>query len=570
MKRIRYIFSIIAACFIFGTFSLNAQEVDLQTQQKVDHFFHQALTAKALGNYDEAFDLLQFCYALDSTNAGVLAELGVFFSALGEKQYALDFFRRAVSFDPTNYYYNLMIAELSLELGLQQDAIDIYNRLLALYPERVELFFDLANVHADNEQWQKAIDALNKLEANVGISEVLTLNKVHFYLMLGERERAINEVRPLIAENPFDPRFYILIGDLYFQDRQNERALIYYEKAREIAPDFPSLIFALINFHERSHNFVAVQAELQSALAIETLDMEAKMQLLTRYISFLHQNEQDLALSEPLFQSLFAQYPDYSDLNFMFANVLMMQDREEDAIHQFEIFIRANPDDPIGYEQLLRIAVDNEDLEKIITVSTQAIEHLPQYAQFYFYLGVVKFQQGRYAESQQVFKDGLQNAVFQNPALKSVFFGQVGDLYYHLDNKEAAFVYYAKALEANPMNLHVLNNYAYFLALERRDLDRAERMSAITIRAEPTNATFLDTYGWVLFQQGAYTLARVYLERAMRYSANDPNAVIFEQYGDVLYRTGEPERARDMWQQARELGGDSDELNRKIASGTLD
>ena len=116
----------------------------------------------------------------------------------------------------------------------------------------------------------------------------------------------------------------------------------------------------------------------------------------------------------------------------------------------------------------------------------------------------------------------------------------------------------------NPQNLGVLNNYSYFLSLENRDLDKAERMSGITVKEEPTNATFLDTYGWVLFKQGAYTMARIYIENAVKYSEEEPSTEVLEHYGDILYKTGEPEKALEQWRKAKELGSDSKTLNKKI------
>jgi len=94
-------------------------------------------------------------------------------------------------------------------------------------------------------------------------------------------------------------------------------------------------------------------------------------------------------------------------------------------------------------------------------------------------------------------------------------------------------------------------------------------MSGITIKAEPMNPTFLDTYGWILYEQGSYLMAKIYIEKAIEYSKDNPSADIFEHYGDVLYKTGEKEKALEQWKKAKELGSDSDTLDKKIQTGTL-
>jgi tetratricopeptide (TPR) repeat protein len=385
--------------------------------------------------------------------------------------------------------------------------------------------------------------------------------------MMENREKAFDEIRKLINEFPSDPRLYVLMGDLYFDDNQKQNALAYYERARRIDPDFPPLIISMVNFYEQTNDTEAMQTELRRAITGPELDLETKMQFLGEYLNILQRTGQDFEAVNPIFQTLFAQHPYDTELSFVFGSILMMQGDEEKAISYFERFIRENPENSAGYEQLLRIAINNQDLDMLTDISTKALERFPQKPQFYFYLGIAHFQKSRYAKALQVFQAGLQNAVFPHPGLRSMFLGQIGDLHHKLDNQEAAFEYYGKALEYNPMNIHVLNNYAYFLALARRDLQRAEQMSAITLQAEPLNPIFLDTYGWILYQQGAYTLARIYLERAIEHGRDNPSAVIYEQFGDVLYKTGEPERARKMWKRAKELGGDNEFLIRKIETG---
>ncbi|HLW10178.1 MAG TPA: hypothetical protein VKX35_07240, partial [Fermentimonas sp.] len=141
--------------------------------------------------------------------------------------------------------------------------------------------------------------------------------------------------------------------------------------------------------------------------------------------------------------------------------------------------------------------------------------------------------------------------------------GQIGDLNFFLGNKDTAFKSYDNALKLNPQNLPVLNNYSYYLSLDKRELDKAEQMSGITVKAEPLNPTYLDTYGWILYEQGSYVMAKIYIEKAIEYE-KEPSADVYEHYGDVLFKTGEEEKALEQWKRARELGGDSKELKRKI------
>ena len=540
----------------------------VEERRKFDHFFYEAVNAKVQGKYDEAMDLFRYCHALDSTNANVLVELGTFYNVLQEKDKALIYLQKAVSHDPENYYYNMMLAGLSKELGLKQDVVDIYSAMHERYPDKQDLLYELASAYADNGELQKAIDMLNRLEKSTGITEIVTLSKFRYYSMMGQKEKAFDEIRQIIEKNPSNPAYLVLLGDLYLEDNQVEKAWDYYEQARSVDPAFPELILSRINFYEKQNRKKEAQEELEMAISSSSMEVETKLQLLTRYIGILQQEQQDLTQANPLFESLFRQYPNFSRLYMIYGNVLMMQNEKDKAMEQFRKYISDQPDDPAGYEQIIRIALPEEDLETIKSVTEQGIKNIPQEPQFYFYLGAAHYQQKNYEEALRVFQEGLEHAVIENPLLESDFYGQIGDLNYFLGRKEEAFESYEKALQLNPHNLPVLNNYSYYLSLDRRDLDKAEMMSGITVKAEPMNPTYLDTYGWILFEQGSYLMAKIYLEKAVEYSGENPSAEVLEHYGDILNKTGEKEKAVEQWIRAKELGGDAEALDRKIKSIT--
>lgn len=548
--------------------STDVNEINDVDRRKFDYYFYEALNSKAQEKYDEAIDLFLHCHSLDSTNANVLIELGTFYNVLQEKDKALDYYKKAVSYDKTNYYYNMMLAGLSKEMGFKQEVVDIYKDLIELYPDKPELIFEMANAYADNDELENAINQLDKLEKSVGVSEALALSKFRLYSMLDNKDKAFEEIQQIINKNPLDVRYLVLIGNLYMEDNQIDKALSFYDQAKLIDPDYPALILSFVNYYEKTNNRESAQSEIQKAITSSSMDVDNKIQLLTRYLGILQQNKQDIKQANPLFQSLFEQHPNNTQLNLIYGNVLYLQNDKVGAVEQFEIFIKDNPKNPAGYEQVIRVALPEEDFDKVKEVTTEALKHLPREPQFYFYLGAVNFQQKNYKEALKVFEMGLDSANFNNPIIESDFYGQIGDLNYFLENKQIAFDTYEKALKLNPQNLPVLNNYSYYLSLEKRDLNKAEQMSGITIKIEPLNPTYLDTYGWILYEQGAYIMAKIYIEKAIEYSEG-PSPEVLNHYGDVLYMTGDHAEALVQWKKAKKLGDNSKELKRKIRRGKL-
>ena len=552
----------LATGFVFAQNS-SSWTIDSDNQRKFDYYFYDALSAKAQGNYAEAFDLFQHCYALDSTKANVLSELSGFYNVLQENSKAAAFLENALDKDPHNYYYNMMMGSFYRDLDQKQEAIDIYNRMLEQYPENIDVYMALAEAYNDNGDLEKAIEVLDGLEQVVGVRESITINKFRLYSMLNRKDEAFDEIESIVDKNPDNIDYTLMLGNLYMQDNQLEKALEQYKKVEAVDANYPALVLSMVNYYEKSGKPDMALEEIKGALINPMFEIDIKLQLLTRYITMLQSNKTDTTIANPLFDTLFDQHPNNAQLNFLYGSVLMLQENETEAMKQFEIYALAEPENPAGWENMLRIALP-DSLEKVIWITENALKHIPDAYQFYFYLGGAKYQLEQYEEALVVFEEGLEIMEDANPLVKSDFYAQIGDLNYHLGNKRVAYKKYEEALKLNPQNLGVLNNYSYFLSLDDESLDKAEQMSSITVKAEPTNPTYLDTYGWVLFRQGAYTMAKIYIENAVKYSQDEPSAEVLEHYGDILYKTGEEEKALEQWKKAKELGSESTTLEKKI------
>ena len=67
-------------------------------------------------------------------------------------------------------------------------------------------------------------------------------------------------------------------------------------------------------------------------------------------------------------------------------------------------------------------------------------------------------------------------------------------------NKNAADQNFELIISKDSLNYYVLNNYSYYLSLDKFKLNTALKLSYIAIRDNPTNPSYLDTYGWILFK----------------------------------------------------------------------
>lgn len=540
-------------------------------KRKFDYYFHEAMNAKATGKFDSAFDLLGYCLAIDSTNANVYYELGNYYNSLDNKNKALDFYRKATSYDGGNFYYNMAYASLCLEFKQYSDAIEQFEKLLVSNPDNSDLYVYLSEAYRLDGNIHKAISTLDKLEQLVGLNEKISLHKYQLYTTIKQESKAFAEIQKYIDKYPYEIKYQILLANLYLQAGKNNEAYMVYSKAKSIDPEDPYLISSLAEYYERTNNKEAAEEELHTALMSRKMEIDTKLAILAQYVGTLQQNRQDTKVANQLFDSLMVQHPQEPKLNLMYGNLLMMQNKKEEARFQYQVFAEANPTNPVGWEQLLSTAFP-DSLDMTIRVCKQAISYNPEQPQFYFYLGISEYMKDDYNTALETLQKGVVYVDEENVSLLSDFYGQIGDLYYHLNKLDSAFLTYDKAIEYNPNNMGVLNNYSYFLSVARKNLDKAERMSSVTVKAEPTNPTYLDTYGWVLFEQGAYTMAKIYIENAIKYNEEKKTEIsseVLEHYGDVLYKTGETEKALEYWIKAKEKGDSkSKTLDKKIETKT--
>lgn len=568
--------SIIGACCLSAQTSSNtalllSEDISSDQKRRFDYFFYEAMNAKALNKYEAAYDFLKYCNAIDSTNANIIYELGNFYNSYGDKNKAINYYRKASHLDNDNYYYNYAYGTLCIEFKQYSDAIDQFNKLISKNPDDTELYVLLSEAYRMDGNLNNAIKTLDKLEKIVGLNEKISLHKYQLYTALKQEDKAFAEIQKHIDKHPNQLKYQILLGDLYLQTGKKEEAFLVYSKAKAIDPEDPYLITSMAEYYEQTNNKEAAEKELQTALMSSKMDIDTKLAILAQRVGSLQQNQQETTTANALFDTLMIQHPQEPKLNLMYGNLLMIQNNKEGARDQYKVFADANPTNPFGWEQMLLTAFP-DSLNLTIQICKEAISHIDDQPQFYFYMGVSEYIQENYEKALETLKKGVTYANEGNPRLLGDFYGQIGDLYYHLGKQDSAFATYEKALKYDPNNIGVLNNYSYFLSVAKKDLSKAELMSSKAVKADPTNPTYLDTYGWVLFVQGAYTISKIYLEDAIKYSkekGEDLSSEVLEHYGDVLYKTNEPEKALEYWIKAKEKGdSDSKTLDKKIETKT--
>jgi len=157
----------------------------------------------------------------------------------------------------------------------------------------------------------------------------------------------------------------------------------------------------------------------------------------------------------------------------------------------------------------------------------------------------------------------LNNAQEESPFLQANIYGGLGDIYNSLKMYKASDAAYMEAIRLDSTNVTAMNNLAYYLSLRKERLDEATKYAAKATDLQPNNGTFEDTYAWVLFADGKYDEALVWIQKALK-NTNPQTSVLLEHYGDILFKLGKTNDAVKQWTLALEKGVDSDDNKLKL------
>ncbi len=532
-------------------------------KRKGEYFYLEAQRQKLLSNETAAFDLIKKAVEVDSTNAAAYFELANYYLALGRPEVSITVLEKARGYDKNNYWYSMMLANLYQRTQKSDKAIEILEYLASVHPSTPEIYYAISESYAMDNRLEDAIKALNKTEEKAGMVETLSRQKYNLYMAMGDTLKAFNEIELLVGVHPNNMQYRLLLGALYTEQKMFDKAKQAFDDAALIDPNNAYLILSYSDYYNRTGDAVASEKLLKEALVNEELDVKAKVQLLTDYLQRLVIKKEPLNDTQALFEVIINQHPQDSSVRTLYAEVLGRLDKKKEAIEQLEYAVATNPNEENNWKTLALYYASDSNWDKLLEVAKKANEYFPASYPLYLYQGIAYQNKNDNESARDIYMEAIEKVDQKDVATISTLYGQIGDIWYQLKDLDKTYEAYDKALDYNKNNIVVLNNYAYFLSLDKKDLDKAERMASTAMNLEPNNPTYIDTYAWVLFQQGSYNLAKFYLESAMQ-KGGDKDADILEHYGDVMFMQGDKEKALDYWKQALEKGSESETLKMKI------
>lgn len=530
-------------------------------QQNFDYYYYAAINSLNTGNLDNGMAYLLHCERLAPNNAAVHALLSSIYAATDSLNLAISHAKATSENDKGNWIYTNDYIALLAEMKLFNEAEEAVKRYIKTDPWNDEAWKIYALLLAQRGEYRKAIRAYNKVEMLKGINETASIEKFKLYMACGKEKQALNEIDKLVNEYPTDYRYQVLRGQLYMGQGMTDKAFETYQTVLQKNPENPYVYLSLADYYNRNNEPEKAAEQIMTALNSKELDFNTKIQVYGQYINNISDLDKKKEELEHMLKSLVEQYPFEENVHLYYAMYLARENRLSEAEEEWKTLLEINPQNTNAWYELNKLYIHQEDVEKMISLNRKAIEALPEEPFFRYQLGSALAIQKDFETAIDTFQNTLALCNEQQAPLKGTIYMYMGDLYLALGEKEQSIDSYEQALQYLPNDVGLLNNYAYTLATTGGDLRKAEQMSQSTINKEPGNPIYLDTYAWILYLKGQYSLSKFYMEQALKYTEKeDIPSEYWEHYGYILYKLDKPAEAIKAWKQAIELGSENQEI----------
>ncbi len=540
--------------FLFVGLTVNAQTSDLEqqdVQRQYEILFHEAMLQRQRGRHDATFDLLSRCLELKPDASEVCFFLAQYYTEIKNTDKALELFKKATVLSPNNMTYMETLGRSYIGKGMFSEAIPVFEKMYEQDKSREELLETIYRLYIQEKEYEKAISVLDRIEAIDGKSERISLSKSALYVQMGDHQSAVEAVKSLSEEHPYDLDYRTLYANTLMGNGELASAYDVLKQVLAEEPDNTKAQQSLRTYYIHMEDDEAVDSLTHCILLNKHTNTEDKVFMLRQLIGENERAGGDSTEILNVFAKLLSQPEPDVELAMLKAAYMDLKKMPKDSVATaLKKVLEMAPDYAPARLQLVQYAWEDDDNASIISLCQAARQYNPEEMAFYYYQGMAYYRSDDKDHALDAFKNGI-SVINENssPEIVSDFYAVLGDILFQKDREREAFAAYDSCLQWKPDNIGCLNNYAYYLSLKGENLERAEEMSFKTIKAEPKNATYLDTYAWILFMQGRYAEARVYIDQALQ---NDSTigAVVTEHAGDIYMMAGDMEGALDLWQKA--------------------
>jgi len=565
MRTIRILLLIVAIPILLIGNSALAQTT---VSPKAQDIYLQAIKSLENRDINTGQNLLEQAVSLDSTHLKANLDLMRIYFAQRNYDGAESLAKRLIKLQPENENNWIALADIYKATESYDELLKVFDTLIELKPDSPAFYYDKAFTLSLAEKFEAALDLYNQIEKKFGVDDRLFAARKDIYMRQDNTKKAIAEAKAYLAFKPEESNPYLMMANLYLDIGEPKDALKILDKAES---KFPNEAYIPLTKADAYHSLDMndeVFVELKKSFVNESLPIAVKIRTIYNILQ-----EYDEATSSriavELSKTLVKSHPQQADAQAVYGDIMLQSGKYAEAHAAFIKALGLNKTLDFIWEQLLQLEVSMNKLEDAQKHGLEAVDLFPNNAMILLYTGYAHLLDQKYAVARSFLEEALNRANPDNSNLMVQIYSSLGDTYHALKMDATSNVAYEEALKLDSNNTYVLNNFAYYLALRKEGLSKAASMSKKANEINPDNASFQDTYAWVLFQQENYKEALVWIDKAINL-ADEPSSTLMEHKGDILYKLGNQKEALDFWKKAGQFpdAESNEKLHQKIKEKT--
>lgn len=565
MTRLTHALTAMAASAMLAVACPAAAQTGNNDAGRYDRFFIDAMLQRQKGNNDAAFDLLKHCVHIRPEAPEAYFFLAQYYMSLKQNDKAIECFKKAADLEPDNSTYLETLAKAYVTNDNDSLAIGTLEKIVEKETGRIDILEMLVQLYQKRADYDNTIKTLDRLETLEGKNERLTYAKSEIYSLTGDKKAAINEMKKLADQYPNDLNYRGMYGDALLTNGREKEAFDIYTGILKAEPDNYRAQLSMRAYYKQKDMAANADSMTMQLLLNKNTGDDARVYIMRQEIAESENGGGDSTKILRLFDRMMAQPQASTDIAILYATYMSLKKMPQEKIEAvLEKVLAQTPDNAAARLQLVAYAWQRDDLDRVIELCKAARQYNPDEMAFYYYEGMAHFRKDDNDSALNAFQNGISViGEHSDPDIVSDFYAVMGDLLYEKGRAAEAYAAYDSCLQWKDDNIGCLNNYAYYLSVNGDSLDKAEKMSYRTVKAEPKNATYLDTYAWILFMQGRYAEAKIYIDQAVQ-NDSDSSAVILEHAGDIHAKAGDIDGAVELWARAAAKDPANKLLARKI------
>lgn len=547
--------------------AVKADSLSYEASRRYNYFFLEAVRQQNAGHYDAAFDLINYCLQLNPNAAEAYFMRSGYYSELNLDSLNFADLVKAATLQPSNDTYQERLAEGYLNTGKYDKAIETYENLYSNNRSRSDVLGDLVQLYKQQKDYDGMLRTIRRIEQVEGESDQTAMMKMNVYELKGDEKNAYKTLKMLADTHPIDQNYTLMLGNWLMQHKGQKEAYKLYTEALNADPSNVYAQSAMYDYYRAMSQDSLANGMMNRILLGKNTPQKSRIQFLRQAIMDSEERKDDSTEVVKLIDRVQQVVPtDTLVAQMRVAYYSMKKFPKPDVNKALSELLELQPDNAGTRMQLIQNEWDSGNWKKIDSLSTPGMLYNPDEMAFYYFSGLSRW----YEKDNRGALDALQRGTRaitdkSNRETVGVIYSILGEIYHNMGNKAQSFAAYDSCLQWKPDDVVTLNNYAYYLGEEGVSLKKAEEMSAKAVKAEPKNATYLDTYAWILYKQKRYAEAKIYIDMALKFTADSTNdATLREHAGDIYVGLKNYTSAVEFYKQALQQGGDIKTLNRKI------